>query len=1487
MIIVDIIYNLAVLVALSVLSGFIDKKVPRAGIPGQILQGLLFGSSAVLGMYNPFVLAEGIIFDGRSIVISICTLFFGPIAGIISALMAIIYRFIIGGGGVSMGISVITASFAIGYFFNNRKSRIKGTNFSNFNLYQMGIVVHIIMLLLVVLLPPKNIMDVYKTVSLTVIIVYPLVTLLIGRILLDQELSINYLKKLSESEKLFRTTLYSIGDGVITTDDKARVIAMNTVAEQLTGWKEKEASNKKLDHIFKIFDEKTRAAVEDPVRKIIEKGEIVKLAEQSILISRDGKEIPIADSASPIKDDENRIIGVVLVFSNQTDERAQKKLLEENEERLRLSLSAGNQGLYDLNVQTGNAIVNDEYALMLGYDPETFVETNSLWIERLHPDDKPVTGKAFLDYAEGRTNEYKVEFRQKTKDNKWKWFLSTGKIVEFDLHGNPLRMLGTRTDITKLKETQLALEISEEKFAKMFRSSPDTIILTSLKDGLVVDINEAALKITGYERNEIIGNKTTLMNIWVDPADRESYVSLLLKDGRVNNFETKLRMKSGEIKDALISGEIIQLGDEKYILGVIMDITEHKQSERKLAESEKLFATIFYSNPAAISLTSFRTGKLTNVNQAWQKITGYSESEVVGRSPLELKLWENEEQRNKLIEQLCEHQRASIEMQMKRKTGEVLHLLMSAEVIQLNGEDHLLAMAQDITERKKIEDELLRNQVRLQTLVSNAPIVLFGIDNEGVFTFSDGKGLDTLGLKPGEVVGKSAFEMYKDFPTVIDALRRGLSGEINYAIHKIGESTFEVNYAPLKNEKGNIIGLIGVATDISESKKAQEMLSESEENYRLLFESNPHPMFVYEIETLRFLNVNHIAVKKYGYSFDEFMRMTIKDIRPPHEIPRLIENIKNVTSGLDEAGIWIHKKKDGSLINVEIISHTLDYNGKKAELVLALDVTDRLKAEEDIQRKNKDLAKLFSISVNLLESVEKKSVLERIVQSAVDLIEVDSGAIYLVNEEKLTLEATVPSLPEDFPDEFRKTNLSHHPHILKSINERKHVLIEDSANTELSDHEKIIVDQKNLRSLLYIPLLIENKAHGVIILGTVGRIHSFTKHELEISWTLANLASLALENTILFEKLNKNVSDLKKTIEEKSLITEALKISEARFHTMFEEHQAVMMLIDPETGKIVDANLSAENYYGYSISKLREMNIGEINILPRNQVENILNGVKSKSKAYFNFSHKLSSGEIKEVEVFTTPITVNNVTLLFSIIHDITERRIAENELLKSQAQLRALTTKLEKIREEERINLSRELHDNLGQSLTGLKMDVAWLARKISKKSAEQFESLLEKTRSMTGLIDSTINDVRRISSDLRPNLLDHLGLLPALDWLAGDFTKRTETDCKIISKVETFSISPSTETAVFRIIQEAFTNISRHSKATVVKISIDQTDDEYIISLKDNGEGITEDEIKNFNSLGIKGMHERAIQFGGNLSIKGISGKGTQITINIPKEK
>jgi PAS domain S-box-containing protein len=152
-----------------------------------------------------------------------------------------------------------------------------------------------------------------------------------------------------------------------------------------------------------------------------------------------------------------------VVFVDITERKHAEEVLRESEERLRLSLHAANQGLYDLNVQTGAAIVNDEYAQMLGYDPKTFVETNSAWIERLHPDDKEVTQQAYLDYINGVLPEYRVEFRQKTQDGNWKWILSLGKIVDYDSLGKPRRMLGTHTDITERKRAEEELQRTLEE----------------------------------------------------------------------------------------------------------------------------------------------------------------------------------------------------------------------------------------------------------------------------------------------------------------------------------------------------------------------------------------------------------------------------------------------------------------------------------------------------------------------------------------------------------------------------------------------------------------------------------------------------------------------------------------------------------------------------------------------------------------------------------------------------------------------------------------------------------------------------------------------------------------------------------------------------------------------------------------------------------------------------------------------------------------
>ncbi|MCX5846026.1 MAG: PAS domain S-box protein [Deltaproteobacteria bacterium] len=252
-----------------------------------------------------------------------------------------------------------------------------------------------------------------------------------------------------------------------------------------------------------------------------------------------------------------------------------------------------------------------------------------------------------------------------------------------------------------------------------------------------------------------------------------------------------------------------------------------------------------------------------------------------------------------------------------------------------------------------------------------------------------------------------------------------------------------------------------------------------------------------------------------------------------------------------------------------------------------------------------------------------------------------------------------------------------------------------------------------------------------------------------------------------------------------------------------------------------------------------------------------------------------------------------NVVSYFATVKDITSRKWAEEELKTSTEQLRALAARLQQIREEERIMIAREIHDELGGGLTGLKMELSWLLHKVyDTEAGKERVALMSKIHESNELMDRLIQVVRRMATDLRPSVLDDLGLIAALEWQLQEFTSRTGISHEFVTAFDYVNLEEATAVAVFRIFQETLTNVTRHSGATKVTVLLREGErslfegDSLFLEIRDNGKGIMEGEIQDAKSLGILGMRERALVFGGDLQISGEPDSGTTVVLKIPQK-
>jgi len=358
-----------------------------------------------------------------------------------------------------------------------------------------------------------------------------------------------------------------------------------------------------------------------------------------------------------------------------------------------------------------------------------------------------------------------------------------------------------------------------------------------------------------------------------------------------------------------------------------------------------------------------------------------------------------------------------------------------------------------------------------------------------------------------------------------------------------------------------------------------------------------------------------------------------------------------------------------------------------------------------------------------------------------------------------------------------------------------------------------------------------------------------------------------------------------KDISERKKSEIELRESESKYKMLFNNANDAVFVTqlsrEKSYGDFIEVNEIACKRLGYTKEEFLQLspsaivsqkNIDDFNL----NMERLL----KEGHVIYDLVHRAKDKKLIPVEINSHLFLYNERLTVLSIARDITERKQAEEKLKRTSKLLRELATHLQSVREEERTMIAHEIHDELGQVLTALKIQVSLLANKLSKNQAP----LKEKINSLADMIDSSVESVQRISSKLRPGILDELGLIAAIEWQAEEFEKLTNIKCSLVLPKDEINLGKSKSTAIFRIFQEALTNITRHSGAKNVVVSLLNHQHNIYLEIQDNGKGIMQDQIKDFKSLGIHGMEERAMVFGGQVYIEGIAGKGTKVKVEIP---
>jgi PAS domain S-box-containing protein len=643
---------------------------------------------------------------------------------------------------------------------------------------------------------------------------------------------INAKKSLNESGQRYRTIMMSIGDGVISTDAEGNVEMMNPVAEELTGWKEADASGQSLEKIFRIINEKTRKTIENPVRTVLREGVITGLTNHSVLIARDGTEHPVAHSGSPILIEKEEICGVVLVFRDQTEERSKQRKLSESEERFRVIFEKSTIGK-SMTLPDGKLSgINFAFADMLGRSVEEMQNVN--FSEITHPDDLAESRECIRSLLANERSTYRMEKRYQHKNGTYIWTDVSTSLLR-DENGAALNFITSISDISERKKVEEELNASEVRFRIAAETSNDVVYEWDLKDEVrwFGKIDE----MLGYAPGEF---PRTLEGLGasVYPEDWVRVMAAVQAhlEGRAPYAEDyRVMTKDGTIRWWSARGAVARMSDGTPVLwiGTVTDITERKKTDEALKEAELKFRSIFDKASDGILLAENGSSTFYLANSKICDMLGYTQKEIMEIGLSSIHLEKDLPFVLKQFERLMKNEISlATDIPVLRKDGSLFYADINSSSVNLGGKDYLIGVFRDITERKQAESIIKDNEKRFRELIESLPQLFWTTRVDGPCDYLSKQWVEYTGVPEAEQLGYRWLEQLhpddrdRTVSEWMEKVKTGESFDIEFRIRRNDGiyHWFKTRAVPMFDADGNIVKWFGSNTDFDEIKKAEEQL---------------------------------------------------------------------------------------------------------------------------------------------------------------------------------------------------------------------------------------------------------------------------------------------------------------------------------------------------------------------------------------------------------------------------------------------------------------------------------------------------------------------------------------------------------------------------------------------------------------------------------------------------------------------------------------